>query len=163
MPAAYAEQGLCIRLSIGLFQCCCGPVGRRYRSIAARRTAARRVNAGSATLSAYVQQLNTGLFLKSFLVIELVFNVRQWNRKGTLAVRFYRASYADAAYAVVGCSSNCLYVCPSVCPAEVVVLRCRGTGIPSSVMIADRIITCRMTSRWTWCTEILGNPMATIR
>jgi len=30
-----------------------GPAGRRYRSIAARRTAARRANAGSATLSAY--------------------------------------------------------------------------------------------------------------
>ena len=42
MPTEYAEHGLCIRLSIGLFQCCCGPVGRRYRSIAARRTAARR-------------------------------------------------------------------------------------------------------------------------
>ena len=31
----------------------CGPAGRRYRSIAARRSAARRANAGSATLSAY--------------------------------------------------------------------------------------------------------------
>ena len=70
MPAAYEKQGLCIRLSIGLLQCCCGLVGRRYRSIAARRTAARRVNAGSAMLSAYVQQLNTDLFLKSSLVVE---------------------------------------------------------------------------------------------
>ena len=34
--------------------CCCGPAGRRCRSIAARRAAAWRANAGSATLSAYV-------------------------------------------------------------------------------------------------------------
>jgi len=34
--------------------CCCGPASRRYRSIAARRTVARRANAGSATSSAYV-------------------------------------------------------------------------------------------------------------
>ena len=34
--------------------CCCGPPGKRYRSISARRTAGRRANAGSATLSAYV-------------------------------------------------------------------------------------------------------------
>ena len=34
--------------------CYGGPAGRRYRSIAARRTAARRANAGCATLSAYV-------------------------------------------------------------------------------------------------------------
>jgi len=39
--------------------CCCGPAGRRYRSIAARRTVARQANAGSATLSAYVVTENS--------------------------------------------------------------------------------------------------------
>jgi len=56
LHAYYAKQGLCYcRVSVRLFVCCCrfaavGPAGRRYRSIAARRTAARQANAGSATL-----------------------------------------------------------------------------------------------------------------
>jgi len=46
----------CVRTAgpiLGNFSGCCGPTGRKSRSIAALRTTAR-ANAGSATLSAYV-------------------------------------------------------------------------------------------------------------
>ena len=45
----FVRPSVCPSMGHSRKHCCCGPAGRRYRSIAARRTAARRANAGSAT------------------------------------------------------------------------------------------------------------------
>jgi len=45
----FVRPSVCPSMGHSSKHCCCGPAGRRYRSIAARRTAERRANAGSAT------------------------------------------------------------------------------------------------------------------
>ena len=71
-----------VSLSIIAWTRCCkfaavGPAGRRYQSIAARRTAARRANADSAMLSAYVERWMRRLVLLIIAVSMCIKNISQ--------------------------------------------------------------------------------------